>query len=186
LPLATGMRSFATLQRGGYPARDDSIAGARATPPGDVTALLASRPGDPPSLVFRRVRRPLSGTKVFAGASLRLTELSNVVAYVCRSLQRKNRHHVHSLPVPSSRPHRSRWISRYTRCKTVLVELHAIRAGSPGFLGGGSSPPPGKHPFQSRRVPRSVARSRAAAWAHLPPSTSPERHWSGALPARKP
>src|SRR4030088_1141269 len=124
-------------------------AGARATPPGDVTALLASRPGDPPSLVFRRVRRPLSGTKVFAGSSLRLTELSNVVAYVCRSLQRKNRHHVHSLSVPSSRPHRSRWISRYRRCKTVLVELHAIRAGSPGFLGGGSSPPPRNTRFQS-------------------------------------
>jgi hypothetical protein len=43
-----------------------------------------------------------------------------------------------------------------------------------------------QHPFPVRRVPRSVARSRAAAWAHLPPSTPHERHWSGALPARKP
>jgi hypothetical protein len=65
--------------------------------------LLASRPGDPPSLVFRRVPRALYGTQIFTGASLGLTELSNVVAYVCRLLQRKIRHHVHSTLFPSSR-----------------------------------------------------------------------------------
>jgi hypothetical protein len=66
--------------------------------------LLASQPGDPTWLVFRRVPRgSLSGTQVFAGAFLRLTELSNVVAYVSRVLQQKSRHDVHSLPFPSSR-----------------------------------------------------------------------------------
>src|ERR1700730_10134017 len=51
----------------------------------EVPALLASRLDGMPLLVFRRVSGLSSGTKVFGGVPLRLTRLSNVVAYECRS-----------------------------------------------------------------------------------------------------
>ena len=77
-------------------------------------------------------------------------------------------------------------IPRYTRCKTVLVELHAMRAGSPGFLGGSSSPAPGNTRFQSAlcRGP-SRAAGRGGVGRIFLPRHSPERHWSGAPPAKE-